>query len=186
MHHIFWVPKPSFCCGTLDEIPQMSRMGAPSFTRAQQSSIQEKIGIRAPRCDRLSSGLCRHQLEAWVAGESGEAGAPVGAQRPEKQWKGLRMRSWNFAHLLQVMEDLRNVHEPALWKDRDLGLPSRRLPGRVTLTKTSSGSARTSVDVLWCVLRSPDENSSGIHNSVFGFQPGPHLCFSVVVKKRSF
>ena len=83
-----------------------------------------------------------------MAGESGEAGAPAGAQSPEKQWKGLRMRSWNFAHLLQVMEDLRNVHEPALWKDRDLGLPSRRLPGRVTLTKTSSGSARTSVDVL--------------------------------------
>jgi len=31
---------------------------------------------------------------------------------------------------------------------RDPRLPSRRLPGRVTLTKTSSGSARTSADVL--------------------------------------
>ena len=61
------------------------------------------------------------------------------------------MRSWvlrNFAHLLQVMEDLRNVNELALWKDRDLGPSSRRLPGRPTLTKTSSGSAETSVDVL--------------------------------------
>lgn len=61
------------------------------------------------------------------------------------------MRSWvlrNFAHLLQVMEDLRNVNEPALWKDRDLGLSSRRLPGRATLTKTSSGSSKTSADVL--------------------------------------
>lgn len=57
MHHISWVPEPSSSCDTLDEIPQMSRMGAPSFTRAQQSSVQEKIGIWGPRCDRLSSGL---------------------------------------------------------------------------------------------------------------------------------
>ena len=39
MHPIFWVPEPSFSCGILDEILQMSRMGAPSFTRAQQSSM---------------------------------------------------------------------------------------------------------------------------------------------------
>ena len=61
------------------------------------------------------------------------------------------MRSWVlriFAHLLQAMEDLRNVNELALWKDRDLGPSSRRLPGRLTLTKTSSGSGETSVDVL--------------------------------------
>ena len=194
MHHIFWLPEPSFSCDILDVQDgnsQLSQGASIPVSREQRIRLcPEKVGIWGPWCDRLYSGC--HVSPAWGMKKQKKAMKQVLQREPkamERQGKGLRVRTWvlrNLAHMLQVMEDLRSVGERVVWEDGDPRLSSRRLPGKATLTETCSGSTRTSADVSWCVLRSPDENSGGIHNRIFGFQPGPQLCFSVVVKKKVF
>lgn len=179
----------------LEETPRMFRMETPREPAFQFPKNRVRL------CP-LKVGIWRHDLTISTQGShvppaGGKEAQKTVKQMPqqeadtiERQGKRWWLSSWSSEALspplapdgwwgtweVSVSEMCGQAGDP--------DPPPRRPPGMATLTTTSLGSAKTSADVSWCVLRSSDENGSEILSSVFSFQP--HLCFIVVAKKRSF